>query len=116
MEPDAPLKRPARIVVLHAASTEHAAVTVVHADRNREVIFAQRRPKQVAHRRVQSEALRNSIELCARHLEGVVARNWGHDVVRGQGFHRVPRIGGVRYRTRKSDRAAAYAARTVDDS
>ena len=73
MEADASLGRAARIVVLHAETTEDSHLAVVHVDGDLKVVLPQRLAQQVAGAAIQVEQRRDVVELVLRHLERVEA-------------------------------------------
>ena len=116
MKTDPALEWAARVIVLNPDRSEYTGTPVIHAHRNREMELPQRRSQQVPRRTVEIQSIRNPIELGARRLEGVCRCRHTFPNRRS---HRLPLVYGVVVLTparNEKDRAAASAARAVNDS
>jgi len=72
MKPDAALGGPARVVVLHAEAVEDLHRAIVHAHRDKKLIFPQRLPQQLPHAVFQFQQAGHVVELLLGHLKQII--------------------------------------------
>jgi hypothetical protein len=70
MKSNAPLVRSARVVVLNANPLEHLCGSVIHPNRNGDVVFAERHSQELAGAAVEAEPIGDAIELRLRLSQG----------------------------------------------